>query len=168
MWILLWKGRGMNIRRQETGQKKRRKDSSTSSFFALCSLYTRRSVGRHPLLYVSCSLVFWIWMCWTKCQFKFIACSREYIEMYVLHRIIYTLYIVSSSLDLFLVWSCIILAIFDAKSIMYLSLLFVAFLYSTSILMFIVNNITNQPPSPRLTTTPAWLQNEVDLSSIVS
>jgi len=52
--------------------------------------------------------------------------------------------------------------------IMNLSLLFVAFLYSTSILMFIVNNITNQPPSPRLTTTPAWLQNEVDLSSIVS
>ena len=34
------------------------------------------------------------------------------------------------------------------KSIMYLSLLFVAFLYSTSILMFIVNNITNQPPPP--------------------
>ena len=90
-------------RRQD--KKKRRKDSSTSSFFALCSLYTRRSVG----------LVFWIWMCWTKCQFKFIACSREYIEMYVLHRIIYTLYIVSSSLDLFLVWSCIILTIFDAK-----------------------------------------------------
>ena len=102
-------------RRQETGQKKRRKDSSTSSFFALCSLYTRRCVGSHPLLYLA--LLCSEYECAEpSARFKFTVCSREYIEMYVLHhRIIYTLYIVSSSLDLFLVWSCIILTIFDAK-----------------------------------------------------